>query len=97
MKKLMILVLLLTSFVFIGSTQTADASAAVGKPQIRIEVGQRRRYRRPVWARGERVGYNRTFTRVVRRGWRSYQETYQVRYLPNGMTQTVLISRVRLN
>ena len=95
----MILVLMLTSFVFIGSTQTADAatSAALGKPQIRIEVGQRRRYRRPVWARGEQVGYSRTFTRVVRRGWRSYQETYQVRYLPNGMTQTVLISRVRLN
>ena len=99
MKKLLTVVLTVASFGFIGSFQSADAAtgAALDKPQIRIEVGQRRRYRRPVWARGERVGYGRTFTRVVRRGWRTYQETYRVRYLPNGMTQTVLVSRVRLN
>jgi hypothetical protein len=33
----------------------------------------------------------------VRRGWATYRETYQIRYLPNGMVQTNLISRVRVS
>lgn len=101
MKKLLTLVLTFASFAFIGSTQSADSvkAASLGRPQVQIELGRRqgRRYRNRDWARGERTGYGRTFTRVVRRGWHTYQETYQVRYLPNGMTQTVLVSRVRLN
>jgi hypothetical protein len=53
------------------------------------------------WRRGGRNwGRNRvrvtTQTRLVRVGRRVYRETYQVRYLPNGMTQTRLISRVRV-
>jgi hypothetical protein len=53
-------------------------------PQVRIRVGQRRRY-----------GRSRTIqqTRLVRYGRRLYRETYVVRYLPNGRTQTTLISR----
>jgi hypothetical protein len=48
--------------------------------------------------RGYNNGYNSTIqTRIVSDGWRSYRETYQVRYLPNGRTQTVLISRQRIN
>ena len=100
MKKLFTLLLTFGSFVFIGSSPPANAvtTATLGTPQVRIELGrQRRRYRNRDWARGERIGYGRTFTRVVRRGWRTYQETYRVRYLPNGTTQTVLVSRVRLN
>ncbi len=99
MKKLLSTMLMLGSSVFIGAATPAQASpvAAVTTPQIRIELGQRRRrYRRPPWARGERVGYTRTFTRVVRSGWRTFRETYEVRYLPNGRTQTRLISRVRV-
>ncbi len=103
MKKLFAGILTLASFVFVGSwNSTAVANAAAfGKPQVRIQIGQRRyrerRYRDWDRARGDRVGYSRTFTRDVQRGWRRYRETYQMRYLPNGRTQTVLISRVRLN
>jgi hypothetical protein len=98
MKKLLLTMLVLGSSIFIGTAAPAQATpiAAVTKPQIRIELGQRRRRRRPDWARGERVGYTRTFTRVVRRGWATYRETYQVRTLRNGQTQTILVSRVRL-
>ena len=52
------------------------------------------------WRRNNRWGRNRvrvtTQTRLVRVGRRVYRETYQVRYLPNGRTQTRLISRVRV-
>jgi hypothetical protein len=106
MKKLFAGILMLLSFVFVGSLDSTKATtgAALGKPQVRIQIGQpRRRYhywnRYHDWdrARGDRIGYGRTFTRDVQRGYRVYRETYQVRYLPNGMTQTVLVSRIRLN
>ena len=98
MKKLLLTILLLSSFGFIGSANSASpATPAVGTPQVRIQIGRRRRHwRNRDWAVGERVGYGRTFTRDVQRGWRVYRETYRVRYLPNGMTQTMLISRVRI-
>lgn len=35
-------------------------------------------------------------TRTVRRGNALYRETYQVRYLPNGRSQTRLVNRVRI-
>jgi hypothetical protein len=105
MKKIFAGIVMLLSLGFVGSLDSANATTttALGKPQVRIQIVQpRRRYRD--WryrdwdrARGDRVGYGRTFTRDVQRGYRLYRETYQVRYLPNGMTQTVLISRVRLD
>jgi len=100
MKKLFTLLVMLASFAFIGSWEEAKPStnASLGSPQVRIQIGQRRRYRnRDYYPRGERVGYGRVYTRVVQHGWRRYQETYRVRYLPNGETQTFLVSRVRLN
>ncbi len=99
MRKLLSTMLMLGSFIFVGAMAPAQADpvAALTKPQVRIELGQRRRYRRPYGARGERIGYGRTVTRVVRRGWRTYQETYRIRYLPNGRTQMVLVRRVRLS
>jgi len=97
MKKLLLSIVLLSSFTFVGSSVASATTPAVGNPQLRIEVGQRRRrWRNRGYATGERIGYGRTFTRDVQRGWRIYRETYQVRYLPNGMTQTMLISRVRI-
>src|ERR1041385_5088524 len=98
MKKLLLTVLLLSSFAFVGSSNTASAGTpAVGNPQVRIQIGQRRRrWRNRDWATGERIGYGRIFTRDVQRGWRVYRQRSRVRYLPNGMTQTVLISRVRI-
>jgi len=96
MKKLMILILLLSTFAFVPVTKAADVTtgAAFNTPQVRIQIG-RRRHRRN-WERrdrayGDRVGYGRTFTRDVRVGFRTYRETYQVINV-----RTVLISRVRL-
>ena len=70
-------------------------SAALNNPQLRIQIGQRRhrRYRRDWddYAYGNRVGYGRTWTVNVQRGWHTYQETYQ---MIDG--RRVLISRVRL-
>ena len=98
MKKLLTLTLLLSSFAFAGSSKAATVTtgAALNNPQLRIQIGQRRRHRRDWdrdrdWAYGDRVGYGRTFTRDVELGRHVYRETYQMR---NG--QTILISRVRL-
>ena len=98
MKKLLTLTLLLSSFAFVGSSKAANVTtgAAFNNPQLRIQIGQRRRHRRDWdrdrdWAYGDRVGYGRTFTRDVEFGRHVYRETYQVR---NG--RTILISRVRL-
>jgi hypothetical protein len=94
MKKLLTLTLLLSSFAFIPAVKAENVhtSAVLNNPQLRIQIGQRRRHRHD-WdnAYGDRVGYGRTFTRDVQVGWRTYRETYQV---ING--RTVLISRQRL-
>ena len=98
MKKLLLSLVFLSLCEFGGLSGTANATAkSVGTPQVRIEVGQpRRRWRYRGYATGNRIGYGRTFTRDVQRGFRIYRETYQVRYLPNGRTQAMLISRVRI-
>jgi len=98
MRKLLISMLMLSSFIFVAPSATKSGEA-IAKPQFRIEIGQRRRHRdwNRDWARGDRVGYGRTYTRDVQRGFRLYRETYRVMYLPNGATQTQLVSRVRLN
>ena len=98
MKKLfVVLMLMLSTFAFVPLTQAANVTtgAVLNKPQLRIQIGQRRHRRnwerQRDWAYGDRVGYGRTFTRDVQVGFRTYRETYQV---ING--RTVLISRVRL-
>jgi len=105
MKKLFTLVLTLASFAFVvPSTETGTTSAAaLGTPQIRVQIGRsRRRWRNRDWRRyenrGERIGYGRVYTttRLVQRGYRTYRETYRIMTLPNGRTQTTLISRVRV-
>jgi len=97
MKKLLLSIVLLSSVTFIGSSSASATTNAIGTPQVQIQIGQRRRrWRNRGYATGNRIGYGRTFTRDVQRGWRIYRETYQVRYLPNGRTQTMLISRTRI-
>jgi hypothetical protein len=98
MKKLLTLMLLLSSFAFAPTTQAANVTtgAAFNNPQIRIQIGRSRRHRRN-WDRergyayGNRIGYGRTFTRDVRLGFRTYRETFQ---MIDG--RWVLVSRVRL-
>ena len=96
MKKLLTLMLLLSSIAFVPVTKAESVTTgkAFNTPQVRIQIGRRRRHRRDWdrdWAYGDRIGYGRTFTRDVRVGFRTYRETYQ---RVNG--RTVLISRVRL-
>jgi hypothetical protein len=93
-------ILLVASFGFVGlgteAKAKANSAAAVGTPQIRVQIGQRNNRR---WRNREmRRGYGRTYmqTRLVRRGYATYRETYQVRQFPNGETSTTLISRVRV-
>jgi hypothetical protein len=112
MKRLLTIILALASFGFLGlgTEVRADSMVKAATPQVRVQIGSQRRNRRwrerdrwrhRDWNRGERVGYGygRTTvqTRLVQRGFHTYRETYRVRYLPNGLTQTTLISRVRVN
>jgi hypothetical protein len=102
-KKLLAFSLILASFGFIGSALETHAGtlANASKPQFRIRIGpQRNRYRRVYRDRYNRgYGYGGrvvTQTRIVSNGWQRYRETYQTRYLPNGGTQSTLVSRVRI-
>jgi hypothetical protein len=108
MKRALTIALALASVGFLGLGSTANANTVVkaAPPQVRIQIGQRhRRWRdrdRDRDNRGERIGYGgygqtTVQTRLVQRGWHTYRETYQIRYLPDGRTQTMLISRVRVD
>lgn len=95
MKKLLALTLTLASFGFVGFGSEATAKAgtlANASPQVRVIVPQRHRG----WHRNRSVR-TVTQTRIVRRGFRTYRETYAVRYFGNGQTQTTLISRQRIS
>jgi hypothetical protein len=101
MKKLLALALSLASIGFAASTSEAktlgssNSSAviiAAAAPQGSIQFGQGRRNNRRFNRRVRVV----TQTRLVRYGRRIFRETYQIMYLPNGRTQTRLISRVRV-
>ena len=105
MKKLFALTLALASFGLIGSwTETkANTMAKATKPQLRIEIGNRRRRNRIYENRNYNNRYfnnggyrTSTETRIVHYGWQTLRETYQVTYLPDGRTETRLISRERI-
>ena len=95
MKKLLVLTLTLASVGIVSPPAEAKAAAAnVSRAENHVvytaapQWGRRRRYNR----RARVVNH----TRLVRYGRRLYRETYQIRYFPNGRTQTRLISRVRV-
>ena len=101
MKKVLGIALALATLTFEGfalETKAAELSksnvtlAANASPQM--AQWERDRYGRRVYNR--RYNRRRTITRVVRYGRRVYRETYVVRYRPNGLTDTRLISRVRI-
>lgn len=97
MKKLFATTLLLLTLGFAGWSETQAAASAKGVPHTANAVPQEWRYRQRDrdWRNRGRVRVVRT-TRIVRRGFRTYRETYLVRYLPNGRTQTTLIGRERI-
>jgi hypothetical protein len=103
MKKILALTLSLASIGFVASSAEAKAAqssispatiiaANSAVPQVRIQIGSGRRNNR----RNNRRVRTTTQTRLVRYGRQVYRETYQLMYLPNGRTQTSLISRVRV-
>ena len=101
MKKLLTATLALATLGIVGAGSATTANA---KPQIRIQFGQRhrdrdydRRYRERNYRDWDyRETQNVIQTRIVHDGWRTYRETYQLRYLPDGRVQTILISRERV-
>lgn len=95
MKKLLGLTLSLASIGFVASSTEAKAAESHASPAATVVASTAA----PQWRRGRwnnRRARVVTQTRLVRSGRRVYRETYQVRYLPNGGTQTRLISRVRV-
>ncbi|HKS28451.1 MAG TPA: hypothetical protein VJS44_11555 [Pyrinomonadaceae bacterium] len=98
MKKLLGLTLSLASIVFVASNaQAADSKTSAGTSITASSSTVSQFRRQGIWGRrNNRVARVVTQTRLVRYGRRIFRETYQVRYLPNGRTQTRLISRVRV-
>lgn len=103
MKRLLAFALALATFGFVAAPAEAKAAGArvissAHAPAPQWENSGRRTRNR--WGRrwNHRGGGVRviTETRFVRFGRRLYRETYQVRFLPNGRTQAMLISRVRV-
>ena len=96
MKKILAVALTLASVGLTASAAEAKAGVEGGAAVSRAAVAPAA----VQWRRNNRWGRNRvrvtTTTRLVRVGRRVYRETYQVRYMPNGRTQTRLISRVRV-
>jgi hypothetical protein len=98
MKKILTISALLGSLFVFAPSQEAKAAelanAALNSsnaiPQIRLQIGRQNRNRR--W--NNRRASVTTQTRIVRRGFRTYRETYRITYMPNGRTRTQLISRV---
>jgi len=98
MRILLSFVLALASSGFVGTWSETKANAVGHNPQIRIQIG--RRHRRD-WDDRYRYDRYRNYgtrieTRIVHEGWRTYRDTYQVRYLPDGRAQWVLVSRERV-
>ena len=99
MKKLLTLSLLFGSIAIFGMAAEAkapenlrtsvEANALPHDRWQRNRIIQNRRWNN----RGVRI-VNRT--QIVRIGRQRFRETIQIRYLPNGRTQTRVISRVRI-
>ncbi|HEX8560967.1 MAG TPA: hypothetical protein VF668_22940 [Pyrinomonadaceae bacterium] len=97
MRKFLALMLTLASVGFAATS--AEAKAAVSADSVgAVNVSKAAPAAAQIWRgrRDRRRARVVTQSRLVRRGRQVWRETYQVRYLPNGRTQTRLISRVRV-
>ena len=97
MKKLLGLALTFASIGIVGLGSDAKANG-LSTNSVAVAANANAQWQRDSY--GRRI-YNRRRTvrrtRVVRVGRRLYRETYTVSYLPNGRTNTRLISRVRIS
>ena len=94
MKKFLTLTLLFVSaIIFVPSAEAKTDSSTNGAVEANYQR-QNRKYQR------QRRNYRRarvvTRTRIVRRGYRTYREVWQYRYLPNGRVDIRLLSRTRI-
>lgn len=97
LKKFLALSMILGSMTFAvisAEAKTATATAA-GTVELNAAPQWQRNRNRRNRSYNSRVRVVNT-TRIVRVGRRVYRETIQTRYLPNGRTQTRVISRVRV-
>lgn len=92
MKRFLALALTLASVGLTASAAESKATVSGGAVELNAAAAPAA----VQWRRGRNRVRVTTQTRLVRVGRRVYRETYQVRYLPNGRTQTRLISRVRV-
>jgi len=92
MKKIVTLSLMLVTLAF----SATFASAQRYFPQQERYNQDRRNDRRDDRNRRNNRVRTVTQTRIVRQGFRTYRETIQIKYLPNGRTQTKVISRTRV-
>lgn len=90
MKKFLTLSLLIATFAF----SATFASAQTFAPQQQDRWNQNRRNDRN-W-RNPRGVRTVTRTRIVRQGFRTFRETIQIKYFPNGRVTTKVISRTRI-
>ncbi len=92
MKKIITLSLLLVSFAFTATFASAQTYFPQNERYNQNRRDDRRDDRRWRNNRARTV----TQTRIVRQGWRTFRETIQIKYLPNGRTRTQVISRTRI-
>lgn len=94
MKKFLTLTLLLGSIALVAPSAEAKAVESASRS---VEINATPQDR---WRNDRRWNRNRvrieTRTRTVRIGRQRFRETIQIRYLPNGRTQTRVISRIRI-
>jgi hypothetical protein len=93
MKKLITLSLVLASTLF---TATFASAQSFVPQQDRYDNNRRDNRRNDRNWRNTRGVRTVTQTRIVRQGFRTYRETIQIKYLPNGRTTTKVISRTRV-
>ena len=100
MRKLLGITLAMASLGFGAMSSEAKAADVSANNVTVMSANANPQWERDRWGRRvylRRVVRTRTQSRVVRIGRRLYRETYLVRYLPNGMTNTRLISRIRIS
>ena len=90
-------ILLLSAIAFVPSVEAKSSNAISAEASAALEPQWRQNNRRNRQIRNNR-GRVRvvTQTRIIRVGRQRYRETIQIRYLPNGRTQTRVISRTRI-
>ena len=95
MKKIFTLTMLFAAMTFTAMFAQAQSRQTQQRNNQQYEQNNRRNQQ-------QNTRYNRrgvkvvTKTRIVRVGRQRYRETYQIKYLPNGRTQTKVLSRVRI-